>query len=132
MGYQDLLFEFSLTTLIAILVRRIKNRYKNLNNKLLQISTKVEIKLDEVLKLMQMYRILSETVQIFNELFGYLFVLMFFHFGVETVSCLNFFYVYILIATTEMPLFHYILVANLCVIILVVVSKKNFFYNLQH
>lgn len=121
MGYQDVVFECLLITLIATLVTSIKNKYKNLSKKLYQISTKVEVK-SEIKHIMQVYRVLGQTVQIFNELFGYLIVMLFFHFGIEAVSCLNFFYVFVIIGRKGMPLFHYVLVANLCVIILVLVS----------
>nr|XP_015837070.1 PREDICTED: uncharacterized protein LOC107398216 [Tribolium castaneum] len=80
-GYVDLVFEFFLIMFMAALLKSFEVRYKTLNKKLIHISNQ-KMNQVEVKKFMQIYRILGQNIQIFNELFGYPIVFMLFHFGV--------------------------------------------------
>ncbi|EFA07604.1 gustatory receptor 107 [Tribolium castaneum] len=121
-GYEDMYFEFLLVMFMAALVRSFEARYKILNNELLQVCLSTQKFKKEVKRIMQIYRVLGQNIQIFNEVFGYAIVLMLFHHGTACVSCLNFIIVYIIIGIQELPLFHHMLVANLSILILMLIN----------
>src|SRR5699024_7683667 len=78
----DLYYEFLVTLLLKYLLSVIHKGYEALNCKLCDIQTKP--KLEESMKeLIQNYRILSETIQLFNSLFGYQLLLIIFHCGLH-------------------------------------------------
>ncbi|EFA07605.1 gustatory receptor 108 [Tribolium castaneum] len=120
-GYVDLVFEFFLIMFMAALLKSFEVRYKTLNKKLIHISNQ-KMNQVEVKKFMQIYRILGQNIQIFNELFGYPIVFMLFHFGVGAVSCLNFLFVYGIMTQPEMALFHNMIIGNICIILQILLN----------
>ncbi|KAJ3648146.1 hypothetical protein Zmor_019969 [Zophobas morio] len=84
----ELYYEFLLVILLNSLVHSLTIRYKDLNSRLLYVSKKTKI-VDEVQSIVHCYRLLGETVEIFNKIFGPQILLIMFQFGFEMVSCLN-------------------------------------------
>ncbi|KAJ3648133.1 hypothetical protein Zmor_019959 [Zophobas morio] len=82
-------YEFFLITVINALVQSFKSRYQNLNHRVLVVFQETKT-VQKWRALAQDYRILGETVDVFNEMFGWQIVLMMFHFGLEMVSTLYF------------------------------------------
>lgn len=66
----DVLYEFLIFMFFTCIVQLIKQRYKNLNNKLLTLQKSTKM-IQELQLFVQIYRILGETIEIFNKLFGY-------------------------------------------------------------
>lgn len=83
-GWIQMYYEFLMVLLIKSLIDCFKVRYKILNETLLKISndTRVIINLK---KLVQKYRLLFGTVNIFNSIFGYQILLLLFRFAVELI-----------------------------------------------
>ncbi|KAJ3648119.1 hypothetical protein Zmor_019952 [Zophobas morio] len=87
-GCMEICYEFLVVLLLTALVQAFEVRYKDLNERLMDVSKKAAI-FDELQSLVKAYRILGETVEIFNELFGHQLVLIIFHCGLQMVHCLN-------------------------------------------
>ncbi|EFA07606.1 gustatory receptor 109 [Tribolium castaneum] len=86
----DLFYEFQTFNLITCLLQSIKVRYEVLNEKLVMITKRKAKSLYELQEMVQIYRILGETIEIYNSLFGYQILLITFHCGLQLVGCLNF------------------------------------------
>ncbi|EFA07603.1 gustatory receptor 106 [Tribolium castaneum] len=84
----DVYYEFLLISLINILIRSFKSRYKDLNQKL-ETACEQSKSVEELMNIANYYRILGDTVEIFNSLFGYQIILVIFDCCLETVSALN-------------------------------------------
>ncbi|KAJ3636560.1 hypothetical protein MTP99_000093 [Tenebrio molitor] len=91
-GFIQLYYEFLIIILLRSLVEGLKNRYEDLNDRLLRISKRPNI-LHELSSIAHSYRILGENVEICNKLFGYQVLLIIFHCGFQMVHCLNFTFV---------------------------------------
>ena len=87
-GFMEVYYEFLLVSLVTALVQDFEARYKDLNEKIV-ITSKKGTAFPELLNLVQAYRILGETVEIFNQIFGHQLVLIIFHCGLQMVHCLN-------------------------------------------
>ncbi|KAJ3647925.1 hypothetical protein Zmor_019771 [Zophobas morio] len=83
-------YEFLVIVLWLSLIESFKARYESLNRKL--VAARKRHSILEVRNLAQLYGILGETVETFNKLFGYQILLIIFHFMLELVICLNFFF----------------------------------------
>lgn len=92
-GFMEMCYEFLIVLLLTALVQAFEVRYKDLNERLMKLSRNGTT-FQELLSLAQSYRILGETVDIFNELFGYQLVLIIFHCGLQMVQCLNLVFVF--------------------------------------
>ncbi|EFA07608.1 gustatory receptor 111 [Tribolium castaneum] len=85
----DLMYEFQIFTFLMSLLQSIKRRYVLLNEKVEAIKTSPKMR-HELQKLAQVYRILGETIETWNKLFGYQILLITFQSGLNVVSCINF------------------------------------------
>ncbi|KAJ3648127.1 hypothetical protein Zmor_019958 [Zophobas morio] len=83
----EMYYEFLLVLLINALVRSFKSRYQDLNRRTLMVSRETKI-VQRIRSLAQDYRILGETIDLFNEIFGWPLLLMILHFGLEMVNTL--------------------------------------------
>ena len=82
-------YEFFLIIVINALVQSFKSRYQDLNRRVLIVFQETKT-VQKWRALAQDYRILGETVDVFNKMFGWQIVLMMFHFGLEMVTTLYF------------------------------------------
>ncbi|EFA07609.1 gustatory receptor 112 [Tribolium castaneum] len=85
----DFFYEFQIFTLLTSILSRIKTRYKLLNARFARIKTNPKV-VQELQQCVQIYRILGETVEIYNNLFGHQILLITFHCGLQLVACFNF------------------------------------------
>ena len=99
-GFMEMCYEFLIVLLLTALVQAFEVRYKDLNERLMKLSNNGTT-FQELLSLAQSYRILGETVDIFNELFGYQLVLIIFHCGLQMVQCLNLVFVFGAVEETD-------------------------------
>lgn len=83
--------EYLIIVLVQSLVQSLEIRYIDLNKRAVKISRNKKI--SQLRSLTHDFRILGQTVDIFNKLFGYHIILILWHFGVEMVSCLTFAFV---------------------------------------
>ncbi|KAJ3647944.1 hypothetical protein Zmor_019787 [Zophobas morio] len=116
-------YKFMLVMLAKILADKIKSGYVNVNTKLARCSHGPKF-LIELRSLTQDYRILGETIEIYNNLFGYQIILIVFHCGLEIVSSLNFVLTSVIV-TPEQPFFYQLLTSNLGLFIFSLVSTIN-------
>lgn len=117
----DLYYEFLIIILIRSIVKSIKIRYSELNEKFLKIQCSQNLT-PELQNLVENFRILGETIEIVNNLFGFHIILILFHSGLQVVCCLNF--MFILVRQTEGYLYHHFVIANLSILAFTMVSKK--------
>lgn len=75
--------------LIMCITKSIKIRYQTLNAKLMTITTSSRM-IRGLQQFVRIYRILGETIEIFNNLFGYKILLIIFLIGMQLVYSLNF------------------------------------------
>ena len=121
----DLFYEFVLIHFFKTIVETMKTGYKTLHEKLL---TDLNSKLSEnsMRSLTQNYRLLGQTIDIFNDLFGYELFLVVFLAGVHIVNIFNF-----LLLTIKLHLIHNffypVVVSSLGLILISVVSRSNDF-----
>ena len=123
-------YKFMIVTLSEIVVEKVKNGYVYLNRNLENCSQRATF-LDEVRILTQDYRILGETVDIYNQLFGYQMILIVFHCGLDVVSSLNFGLASIITAYDH-PFFSHVFISNMNLLIFSLVSihtSTDFNYN---
>ncbi|EFA07611.1 gustatory receptor 114 [Tribolium castaneum] len=90
----DRCYEFQVVTLIVAFLKCFNNRYKELNHRLLKCLNNNQKVLQEYQNLVCYHRLLGETIDAFNKLFGYQILLLVFHAGLQLVGCLNFPYVF--------------------------------------
>lgn len=121
----DLYYEFQMVIFITCIVNCIKSRYEDLNSRILKLYSDKNI-VRELRKLIELYRILGEIIEVFNKLFGYQIILVIFHSGLQVISSLNF--CFMIITKTDGPLYHHFIVANISVLFITIVSKKNVFF----
>ncbi|KAJ3648161.1 hypothetical protein Zmor_019983 [Zophobas morio] len=113
---KEIYYEFLTITLLNSLVESFKTRYEDVNYKLATITGKSNVK-EELTQILQEYRILGESVDVFNTIFGYQLVMIMFHIGLELVNCLN--VAFVLHLTTNRNLDHHMLLASACIITVV-------------
>ena len=79
-----------MTVLITTLARVFKIRYEELNTELVRITRREKFVTREVVGLTKIYRLLGDTVEVYNKIFGYQLVLIVLQSGLQIVHCLNF------------------------------------------
>ncbi|KAJ3636559.1 hypothetical protein MTP99_000093 [Tenebrio molitor] len=136
-GFIQLYYEFLIIILLRSLVEGLKNRYEDLNDRLLRISKRPNI-LHELSSIAHSYRILGENVEICNKLFGYQVLLIIFHCGFQMVHCLNFTFVSFIFNSnlyshglTSGILMLIVITGNVLSIILPIDSTRNLHVNLK-
>lgn len=87
--FLDLFYQCQIFTLLMCIVQSIKIRYKSLNAKLITCQKSPRI-IQELQQLVKIYRMLGETIEIFNKLFGYKILLIIFYSGMQLVFSINF------------------------------------------
>lgn len=87
-GFINVYREFLLTFLLYAFVECFKVRYEEINAKLVKIEKKEKF-IEEVTNLCQYYRLLGETLDVFNSTFGYQIVLIIFFNGFQMIDSLN-------------------------------------------
>lgn len=115
----DVFYEFQIFVFITSIVQCIKIRYQMLNAKLITINKSPKM-IEELKQLIPMYQILGETIQIFNKLFGYEILLIFFHTGMQLVACVNF----PLASLDTIDLKIYLIICNIVYLIIFLVRTK--------
>ena len=95
-GFIETYITSLMTILITTLARVFKVRYEELNIELVRTTRRQKFDTREVVSLSKIYRLLGDTVEIYNKIFGYHLVLIVLQSGLQVVHCLN----YILELTT--------------------------------
>ena len=95
-GVMQAYVEYLIVLLVNGIVQGFKSRYEDLNLKFCQARKKGTI-LSEIRSLVEIYRMLGESVNIFNTLFGYQFILIIFRFGIEFINALNSSYISVIV-----------------------------------
>ena len=116
-------YEFLIVLLLDGLLGCLKTRYKALNAKLLKIPEKGKF-VQDLRSIVHDYRILGETVAMFNKIFGYQIVLIIFHFGLEMITSLSFTFVPPGFYTSEDM--HFPLVLAISLLLLWMLVSSNF------
>ena len=80
----DMLYSFTINTYITCLVQNLRSRYQNLNKVLSKIRKKPF--LNDLRPLTQHFRILGESVLVFNDLLGHQIVVLAFQMTVQLVE----------------------------------------------
>lgn len=83
----EIYYGFQIIILIRCIVKSLKIRYQDINEKLLKIQYNQDIK--ELQGLTENFRILGESTEIFN-LFGYQIIMIILHSGLQLICCINF------------------------------------------
>jgi hypothetical protein len=113
-GAKDMYYEFLTVNLLNCFIQSFKSRYEDLNERLLNIGKERKV-VRELTKLTHCYRILGETIEIFNKMFGVQqIIIIIFHCGIEFVCTLNNTYVTFVIGNNS--LFFHIIVVNVAVL----------------
>ena len=115
----DMYYEFLVVVVITSVVAKIKNGYVYLNANL-EIACKSPQLIDKMRFLTQDYRILGETIEVFNDLFGYQLILITLHCGLLIISGLNFIIIALKTEHDDLIFFH-VVASNMLVIIFVLV-----------
>ena len=89
-GNFECYIEFLIIVLMHSLVQSLKIRYVELNKKVVKTCRN---NISHLKNVCHDYRILGQTVEIFNKIFGYEIILILWHFGVESVNSLTFIFV---------------------------------------
>jgi hypothetical protein len=118
-GWKEMYYEFLTVNLLNCFIQSFKSRYEDLNERLLNIGKERKV-VPELTKLAHCYRILGETIEIFNKMFGVQQLMIIFHCGTEFVSCLNLSFVSFL--TDDNSLYLHIIISNVAVLISISVS----------
>ncbi|EFA07607.1 gustatory receptor 110 [Tribolium castaneum] len=110
----DMFYEFQIIELMTSVVKSLESRYADLNENFLQCQ-------DEKFESFVYYhRILGETVDLFNSLFGYQTLLITFHIGSQLVVCLNFSFGFLTPSSFTLQLD--LLISNFWVVLVIIVS----------
>ncbi|KAJ3647942.1 hypothetical protein Zmor_019785 [Zophobas morio] len=115
-------YKFMVTTLAEILIGKIRSGYVNLNRNLVKSYHSPNF-LHEMRALTRDYRILGETIDTYNNLFGYQIILIMLHCGLEVISNLNFSLGSIIMMNSGNPLLYNLFV---CSSTLLMFSLYNF------
>ena len=110
---------FLVILLLRGLVQAFKSRYEDLNEKLANVKKEIKIR-DSLRQINKEYRVLGETVEIFNNIFGYQILLIIFHGGLALVNCLNISFVSYTIAGRHLS--QHLLLSNISLLVLISVS----------
>ncbi|KAJ3648123.1 hypothetical protein Zmor_019955 [Zophobas morio] len=113
-GIWEAYFEFLSVQLMLVIICSFQNRYAKINE-LVFILKKVRF-VQDLKTLARSYRLLGETVDVFNKIFGWPLVFIIFHCGLQMVYCVNF----TVLVTYEMN--HQNLMANISILLWVTVS----------
>ena len=81
-------YKLMIIMLAEILIEKIRSGYLNVNRNLVNCLQSPNC-LHEMRALTRDYRILGETIDIYNDLFGYQLMLIMLHCGLEVISALN-------------------------------------------
>jgi hypothetical protein len=118
-GLKEMYYEFLTVNLLNSFIQSFKSRYEDLNERLLKIG-KERKAIQELADLAHCYRILGETIEIFNKMFGVQLIMIIFHCGTEIVSCLNITFVSFVMGDNSLYL--HIMMTNFAVLICISVS----------
>ncbi|KAJ3648111.1 hypothetical protein Zmor_019945 [Zophobas morio] len=85
-----LYYEYLLVSFVKGVVKILKNGYQSLNYKLSRIDPQAKYVEETIRNLAKSYRLLGQTIDIFNTIFGYQLALVIFHCGLQFINALNF------------------------------------------
>ena len=117
-------YEFLTFCLLSSLVEAFRNRYKYLNKKLLIVLSASEL-VQEANTFALDYQILSESVQIFNNIFSYKIILIILHCALTVINALDTFYAAVFVYKNKSVVLH-LLVGTTCVLCYLLVSITLF------
>ncbi|KAJ3648105.1 hypothetical protein Zmor_019939 [Zophobas morio] len=113
--FSDCYQEFLTVIFITTLARSIKDRYKDLNERLIKNCENFD--LEGIRNAGNIFRTLGETVDMFSQIFGYQIISILFHFGLQIIVCLN--YTFIMILRTSKEFVCRIIIANVLLMVFV-------------
>ena len=113
----DIYYEFLVVILLNTLINNFGSRYRDLNTKLIKIRSTSS--LNELRHIVQNYRLLGESIDLFNKMFAFQILLIILHCGLQAVGCLDIIY------TLNLQ-FEGMLIHNLSVLGLIIVSLLHF------
>lgn len=118
----DIYYHFQLTIVLTTLVKVIRVRYEDLSTKLVKTceETKLGDFVVEIRNMASIFRILGDSIEVFNEIFGFRIILLMFHWGLQIITCLNF--TFIITADIDGQLQHHFLLSNVCILGFEIVS----------
>ena len=119
----DYFYEYLSVMYLAEFIGCVRRRYQSMREKIERCHRKPGIVL-ELENLIDCYRTLGETVDLYNEIFGYQIILIIFHCGVESLHCLNFAYVF-MVAPEKSSLLYHILAVDSLLLLQVLVCQKQ-------
>ncbi|KAJ3647927.1 hypothetical protein Zmor_019773 [Zophobas morio] len=109
----ELYYDFLVIVLFSTLVEAFKSRYNDLSGTLSQIFASGD---ERALKtLAQLYRILGDTIDIFNKIFGYQIILIILRCGLMVITVLNNGFLLFVFMDTKYVSYHYIF-CNMCIL----------------
>ena len=125
----DLYYEFLFVDFVKYVLKVLKSAYENLNKRVL-FQENLGLCEELMKSYAQNYRLLGETIDTVNKLFGFQILLIIFHTGLHTVNTVNFDILYIQLES-ENFYFYYQLVSSILLVLLLWVSilcfvSKNF------
>ena len=117
-----LYYEFLWVYFLKCVVELLGNGYRSLNATLVDV--KINLTEDLARKVCQNYRLLAETIELFNSMFGNQLILIIFHSGLHTINSLNVCLLYTKLQHS-FSFFYHVVIGCLCLVVLVLVNIVN-------
>lgn len=122
----DIYYEFIVFILLATFLNILGNGYKNLKSRLEKLLKNLEL-VDEMSYLVAEYRVLGETIEFLNSIFGFQLFLITFHTGLQILDVSNFILNFLLTNANHTFFYHVLATITLTTVFSLVCKK---FYSL--